>query len=196
MSENEKHDETLTPFEAALAGLQPRPDRLDPCWRAMLAREVSQKAGAAADPSPREMSPCSAGSDHVFACVYCGVLAPRAAPTRRWLWPTAFSAMTAVAALLLVMLVAYPEPNVALHDNQGFGPKKEIASAAFPAPAPCFPSDQSSYMCARRQVLMHGVESWQPPASTSPLPARVDKFPLFYREQLNRFLNQSDSINL
>jgi hypothetical protein len=197
MSENEKQDEKPTPFEKALAGLQPQPDRLDSRWRALLAREILQKANAAADsPQPREMSPCSAASDHVFACVYCGVHGPRIEPSHRWVWPAAFSAMTAVAALLLVMLVARSEPNIALHDAKGIGLEEGFAATAFSDPAPVTVSDQLCYLGVRRQVLRHGVESWQLPASTRLAPEKVREAPLIYREQLNRFLNQPDSASL
>jgi hypothetical protein len=211
MSENEKQDENLTPFEAALAGLQPQPDRLDPRWRVLLAQEVLQKAQAGDCPNfcvningtvpfaavqPREMTPCSTASDHVFACVYCGVRGLRMEPPHRWAWPAAFSAMTAVAALLLVMLVAQPGPEIASLDDKGTGPGKGIAAAALPDYSFDSPTDQLCYLGVRRQVLQHGVESWQLPASTQPPPSRTKAAPLLYREQLHRFLNPSDSENL
>jgi hypothetical protein len=194
MAENEKHDEKMTPFEAALAGLQPRPDRLDPRWRALLAEEVSQKEKTTAGrPQPLEMAPCSAASDHVFACVYCGVRGPGVSTARRWAWPMAFSAMTVLAASLLLVLVARSGPIVALHDSQGRGPEMGISAAEFPSPPISPRLDRLCYLGIRRQVLLHGVESWPLPASTQPLPARAKEPPLFYRDQLNRFLNQPGS---
>ena len=50
-----------------------------------------------------------------FFCSRCGAAfrPARRRPKRRWAWPAAFSAMTAVAAVLLVALVVRVEPRTA-----------------------------------------------------------------------------------
>lgn len=81
-------DEELPPelkaIEAELAELAPREDRLDRERLVFLAGRASASPG---DTEPR-------------------------AELRRWAWPTAFAGMTAIAAGLLVMVLARPEPGV------------------------------------------------------------------------------------
>ncbi len=93
MSGKEDGSEDLKAFEQSLASLTPRGNRLDPRWRSFLAKAASLTAELAAE---------------------MGIQTPADVPSapgasrRQWAWPAAFSAMTAVAALLLVMLVLHP----------------------------------------------------------------------------------------
>jgi hypothetical protein len=49
---------------------------------------------------------------------------------------------------------------------------------------------EPSYPELRRQVLLHGLESWKPLASESPVAGRGETWPAAYREQLNRWLEE------
>ena len=95
-------EEGLKAFEAALASLVPRTDRLDRDRLMFLAGQASV-AGVSAETSTSEgatgVSPV-AGKEH----------GQDARATRGWAWPVAFSAMTAVAATLLVLLLTQPGP--------------------------------------------------------------------------------------
>lgn len=101
----DENQEELKQFEAELASLVPRRDRVDPGWGSVLAAKAAQSV-AAAHGSPAARVPCEGPSGHVFVCVYCGRNADRTARAGRWGWPAALAAMTSVAAALLVMLVA------------------------------------------------------------------------------------------
>jgi hypothetical protein len=194
MSENEKQHETPTNFEEALASLQPRPDRLDPRWRALLTKEVSQKAETmAGQPLPLEIAPCSAASSHVFACVYCGIRSSNAIPTRRWGWPAAFSAMTVLATSLLLMLIVRPEPQIALRNGREGGPVGGPSAVRISLPRSSHDFDKLCYLGIRQQVLAHGVDSWKTPSQAFASPEKFKEPPLFYRGQLNRLLEQPDS---
>jgi len=98
-------DEELKAFEAALAALVPRGDRLDRDRLMFLAGQasvggiLSETAAAEGTPGVSPVRGKAHGQD-------------ARATTRRWAWPAAFSAMTAVAATLLVIVVARPEPQV------------------------------------------------------------------------------------
>ncbi len=114
MSGDENQEEELKQFEAKLASLVPRRDRVDPGWGSVLAEKAAQNMVAAvAQTGPAERVPCEGSSGHVYVCVYCGRSADRAAGVRRWAWPASLAAMTSVAAALLVMLVAGRGPQVA-----------------------------------------------------------------------------------
>jgi hypothetical protein len=193
MPDKENPHQDLTAFEAALAGLQPRPDRLDPRWRLLLAKELSQKAAAAGGSTvPQEMAPCSAARDHVFACVYCGVRGPHIPPARRWGWPAAFSAMTVLAASLLLILIAGLDRQIAVRESGEVEPGKGIPAAIAQSSLRSPGCEKLCYLGIRQQVLLHGVESWKLPASTRSPAIKIKESPLDYREQLNRLLELSD----
>ncbi len=138
----------LKAFEAALASLRPRADRLDDAsWRDVLAKEAAMAANSgrltASGGAPRKSRS------------FCGLLAPGywnslfhgskpqseydtacSDPSghefvcihcgsvavmkqrRRWVWPTVSATMTAVAAALLMMLAARSEPQVAVREGE------------------------------------------------------------------------------
>ena len=107
MSRDEEQERDLKQFEAELASLVPRRDRVDPAWGSYLAEKAAERLGtAAARTGPVETVRCEGRSGHVFVCVYCGRSADRSAGVGRWAWPASLAAMTSVAAVLLVMLVA------------------------------------------------------------------------------------------
>ena len=80
-------------------------------------------------------------------------------------WPAAFSAMTAVAATLLVMLVTRPEPQVA---DREVGPSAPATTGVLPAePATETPAQAFSIAydrSLRARALMHGIDLWAEPA--------------------------------
>lgn len=137
--------EDVQAFEAALAAIQPNRDRLDRRWRALLAKEADLIAGLHAEqraeaPLPSPESEAAACPGHVFLCVHCGSMrsaeemrnsataAVSVRGRRRWAWPAAFSAMTAVAAVLLVLLVRPDEPrSVGEGSTSAAVPLKEVA---------------------------------------------------------------------
>jgi hypothetical protein len=100
----------LKAIEAELALLRPRTDRLDRERLIFLAGQQSVAGG------------------HLSATKHA----------RRWGWPAAFAAMTAVAATLLVMLLLRPEPQVEVRivkvpvERRGNGEAAPAASAPTP----------------------------------------------------------------
>jgi len=138
---NENHEnEDLTAFEAALASLRPRTDRLDRQWRVLLAKEASLTAALQAEPlASRSNGLCNSPAGHQFICVHCGCTAPTARGVHRWTWPAAFSVMTTVAAALLVMLLVRIEQplvnqvgSTTTSSNTSTGGEKVEAGAAAP----------------------------------------------------------------
>jgi hypothetical protein len=60
-----------------------------------------------------------------------------------------------------------------------------------PFPQPAVKAEQElSYPELRRQVLLHGLESWEPRAVESAVSGHADEGPVSYREQLDRWLEQ------
>jgi hypothetical protein len=98
MSPEEKLPEELKAFEAALASLTPSADRLS-------RDRVMYLAGQAALSATEGDSP-------IFSAKKSG---QSPMPKTRWAWPAAFSAMTAVAATLAVLLVSQPAIRTANH---------------------------------------------------------------------------------
>jgi hypothetical protein len=138
MSAEEDGCEELKQFADDLAALVPRADRLDPRFATLLEKEAALTAELAATHAAQPGRPT--------ACPYCGRSGPgdRAqfrsaavsaapggqdarAPGRRWAWPAAFSAMSTVAAALLVMLLIRPQPQVVERTSQ---PPKTVPAAS------------------------------------------------------------------
>jgi hypothetical protein len=127
MSEEQERRPALTAFEAALAALVPRAQGLDRERVMFLAGRAAAMAEMGLAEGVRE----GAESGRVRACTHksvredatAGVLGSAAQSTGgqtaratrpfAWVWPSAFAAMTAVAASLLVALLAQPAPQVA-----------------------------------------------------------------------------------
>ncbi len=191
---DEKENEDLKTFEEALASLRPRADGLDPRWRFLLAQEATLNQNL------------SGGDSQVagqFLCSRCGAVSSRRGDKRRWAWPAAFSAMTAVAAALLVALAARVAPPAAAPGG-GDGVSLPMAASAGRQAAPeswlparnvarNYPvsgSDETAYLDLRDQVLRFGVDSWRSPASAVAATTNATEPVLSYREQLDRLLKQ------
>ena len=95
MAQEQNQNEDLKAFEAALAALTPRADRLD---RERLMFLAGQAMAEARQGQPGRQTSCTVAD---------GTPTGPAAP-RRWPWPAAFAAMTAVAASLLVAILIRP----------------------------------------------------------------------------------------
>jgi hypothetical protein len=95
-------EEGLKAFEAALAALVPRGDRLDRDRLMFLAGQASV-GGILSETATAEGAP---GVSPVPGKIH----GQEARAMRRWAWPAAFSAMTAVAATLFVMLLMQAGP--------------------------------------------------------------------------------------
>jgi hypothetical protein len=158
--------------------------------------------------------PCVNPAGHRFFCIHCGSDLPTARRVRRWTWHAATAAMTSVAAMLLVMLIARPEPEMLLRVAKENGPSLGspsvgvIQERAKPAsaetggvsedwlamknlsrPRHVPGTDNMPYLTLRDQVLAYGLKSWQVPVSDIGITQAMEA-PLPYREQLNRLLEQ------
>ena len=212
---NENEDRNVKAFGAALAALRPRAGRLDCRWRSLLAKEAALTAtivGDATLPSPFGRGAggegCVDPAGHRFMCIHCGSDARVVRGAGRWAWPAAFSGMTAVAAVLLVMFATRwgprlgeqspttPAPLVVqqrvdtdwLEENQASGDWLAHRRAARPPRVSGV--DEMCYLDLRNQVLRYGVDSWKPPASAVVTSDGPTEGPLSYREQLDRLLKQ------
>jgi hypothetical protein len=179
-------DASLRRFEAELSALAPRAVRLDRDRLMFLAGRAA--AGAPAD-----------------------VHAPR-----RWIWPVSFSAMSALAAGLLVLLILRPAPQVVerivrvpveaapqassnpiedekvdlVAEPSVDGPSPvETARRTDPARGPATaPAVGTAYLDLRDRVLAMGIESWQAPSS----PAHTNDRPAInYHDLLDSLLKDS-----
>jgi len=211
MSEEEKRPSDLTAFEAALAALAPRANRLDRERLMFLAGQASVA------PADRAMGPVaqppSAVQELPGDSAQPGVAVPR-----RWAWPTAFAAMTAVAASLLIMLLTQPSSEVVERPAQrrAAAPQNALAGAAQPGEGEPRAAAQDSpalgsmagvepqrrprlhegggatYLRLRDQVLHDGVESWAIPVS--PAAFQEAAGPVAYHEWLEVLLNERGAV--
>jgi hypothetical protein len=102
---NEKDPfENLTAFEAAMASLAPRSDRIDRDRLMFLAGQVSADVG-------RDRCAASAGENRAMSAAIRPVV-------RRWAWPAAFGLMSAVAATLFAALASRPTSDLATQRPQ------------------------------------------------------------------------------
>ncbi|HVX12014.1 MAG TPA: hypothetical protein VHC22_12595 [Pirellulales bacterium] len=179
-------DGSLRRFEAELSALAPRAVQLDRDRLMFLAGQAS--AGTPAD----------------------GYL------SRRWIWPVSFSAMSALAASLLVLLILRPAPQVVerivrvpveaapqvpsdpMEDDRG----DLVAEPSFDGPAPIetarradlargpatAPVVGTAYLDLRDRVLAMGIESWQAPSSP---PHANDRPAINYHDLLDSLLKDS-----
>jgi hypothetical protein len=216
MSEKESQNEDLNAFEAELASLRPRTDRLDPRCRSRLAEKLPSPFGRGAggeglgdDALTLTLSQwargrtevCDNPAGHEFLCIHCGSAAPKTGRARRLAWPAAFSTMTAVAALLFVMLATRPAPqSAAVVDEQAKPASLEmeqmqgywLAAQNSSRPLDVFGENESPYLSLRNQVVRYGVESWKSPVSAVATEVRAAEAPLSYREQLDRLLKETN----
>ncbi|MCE5302352.1 MAG: hypothetical protein LLF97_04480 [Planctomycetaceae bacterium] len=163
MRDLQQQDEPLNDFEAVLRALQPRADRLP----------------SQGPPTPRAATDCTNPSGHEFVCIHCGCETPATVRRRRWAWPTAFGAMTTVAAVLLVAIfLQQPTANVATIEPDG---SSDLVAQ---------PTASPSYVTLRNQVLRNGVESWQPVDSSDGGKGQNEASPVPCREQIENLLKE------
>ncbi len=147
----------LAPFEATLSSLAPRAAQLDRDRLMFLAGQAALQASGGRQP-PDDLG---------------GRVARADSPASHWGWPAAFSAMTVLAASLLVMVMNRPEPQVierivrvpaaalpAIAGRSAESGRQAIESEPPLSPAPSRPASGESYLHARDQVLAFGLESW------------------------------------
>jgi hypothetical protein len=192
----EKQSEELKAFEAELASLRPRSDGLDPRWRFLLAQEATLNQNLPVSHA------LAAGR---FVCSRCGGALSGGRGKSHWAWPAAFSAMTAVAAVLLVTIAVRVDPRIAA-PGDGKGVSTADASLAerpgdlhsslvvrnLPRPQRFSGSGETAYLSLRDQVLRFGVESWKSPASAAAVTTRAAEPVLSCHGQLEALLIQED----
>jgi hypothetical protein len=164
-------------FEQSLSSLAPRAARLDRDRLMFLAGQATRQASGGRQP-PDDLDRRVARAD---------------SPASRWGWPAAFSAMTALAASLLIMLVNRPEPQVierivrvpaaaspAIASRSAELGRQAIESEPPFSPAPGRPAFGESYLHARDQVLAFGLDSWM--QSNPSRSSTAESAPTSYRE--------------
>jgi hypothetical protein len=221
MSGEEERREELEAFEAALASLRPKGDRLDPRWRGFLAKQASLTAAIASGQAPElleAMSQGHAAADGAPLCPFCGRSGPTPKGVRRWGWPAAFAAMTTVAATLLVMLASRPGRQVAGGPGEAARPaasQEKTETVAKPSheatptrsepaartPAASHPPKLSRrapaapYPQLRDKVMEQGFDAWETPPAGSEEDWQMAHAPLSSRELLDRLLNEARPSN-
>jgi hypothetical protein len=200
MSAEEKQDE-IKSFEAALAALLPRTDRLD---RERLMFLAGQQ---------------SALVEHTLS-ITAGQASSGTQGKRTWAWPAAFVGMSVVAATLFVMLISRPGSGGVESVVQTSAPQaaheaaaQETTDSSDYAEEPrkylsyfdlAFLSGgdnrriseaESSYSNAAllRQILAKGVDSWKPMESGTINGKPIIDRPLTNRELMNQLLDQFGS---
>lgn len=149
----------LAPLEAALSSLMPRAARIDRDRLMFLAGQTSRQTASGGRKPPGDP-------------VEESDIAQR---NRSRTWPTAFAAMTALAASLLVLLVNRPEPQVIerIVRVPSEAPRMAAALPKFAEPnrnavgggartieQPEPRAYGESYLHARDQALAFGLDSW------------------------------------
>jgi hypothetical protein len=186
MPEDKKQDDVKS-FEAALAGLMPRADRLDRDRLMFLAGQQSILPSTFGRGTQRV--PGGEGGK------------------RKWAWPSAFATMSAVATVLLAMVVYKPAPQVvdravkqiASESTSNFAAQSyENTDELNPillskAENGKFNSADSpnSYSVILNQIITKGVDSWKPNISKSYNAKQTISPPLTNRELMDQLLNQS-----
>ncbi len=219
-AEEENRLDDLKEIEAALASLVPRGDRISRDRLMFLAGQasVAGRTGAMATvaspcTSRRNMPTTSVGMAPAPA-TSVGMAPARGA---RWAWPSAFAAMSAVAATLLVALLVRPETGSGDRIAQVSAPGQPSAeqaavadrtpdsrlqppdsglrtpdsglSAHVQATSLRFPPPRDSYHELLARVLDRGLDAWKPPAgSGETVPPAA---PATYRELLESLLENS-----
>jgi hypothetical protein len=215
-AEEENRLDDLKEIEAALASLVPRGDRLSRDRLMFLAGQASVggRTGAMATPGTdrRLVAPCTPRRNMPTTSV--GMAPARGA---RWAWPSAFAAMSAAAATLLVALLVRPETGsgnrIADASTPGQPPAEQAAVADRPpdsrlqTPASSlrtpdsvlsthpegtalrFPRSRDSYHELLARVLDRGLDAWKPPAGSGVTVTAAA--PATYRELLESLLDNS-----
>jgi hypothetical protein len=180
----EKKQDDIKSFESALAALMPRADRLDRDRLMFLAGQQSIL------PSP------------------LGRRAGGEGGSRAWAWPSAFAAMSAVAAILLAMVIYQPAPQAVDRVVGQIDSKTTshyTAQQSIENPNELNPillskaengkfntaDSPNSYSVILNQIITKGVDSWKPKMSESTNTKRINSPPLTNRELMDQLLNQS-----
>jgi hypothetical protein len=158
MSGKEERSEELNGLEAALAALVPRVEGFDRERLIFEAGRASAMAemGLAQSPSPPAPLPKGEGRNE---------------PRRRWAWPAALAAMTAVAAMLLVMVISRPGPQIVRLPAEPSAPsvvddRPQVAGLNHGGNSPPVASDSAVYdRRLRQRLLMHGIDLSAEPAA-------------------------------
>lgn len=129
---------------------------------------------------------------------------PASRRPRRWAWPAAFSAMTAVAACLLALLASRPEPKVIerivrvpvntrpenMAGGQNAATERQAAEEPHVTRSERPPREirTANYLELRARVLALGLDDWTTTNGSSE--GRADSPPDNYRELLKRMLRE------
>ena len=177
MSAEEKQDE-LKSFEAALAALLPRTDRLDRERLMFLAGQQSVLPSMGTD---RRLVGSGAGDE---------------GKKRLGAWPTAFAAMSAVAATLLVMLVFRPGPGRVENTAGQTSPRSAPATASLALVLRTdnrkFDEAVSPYsnLAMLHQILTQGIDSWKPRTTESNDTKSIFTRPITNRELISQLIKE------
>jgi hypothetical protein len=186
----EKKQDDLNAFEAALAALAPRTDRLDRDRLMFLAGQQSIL------PSPDQLSVGARRETEGEG---------GARRKRAWLWPAVFTAMSAVAAVLLAMVVYKPSPQVVERTVEPAASESGLASDANQSRRNRidvnlallseienrkFNEAISPYANSvlLQQCLTKGMDSWKPRNSGSDDTQSISTQPMTNRELMDQYL--------
>lgn len=222
MSGEKEEREELEAFEAALASLRPKSDRLDPQWREFLAKQASLTAAQASGQGSELLEAMSLGhgaADGAPFCAFCGRTGPTPKGVRRWAWPAAFAAMTSVAVTLLVMLASRAGPQIA-GDPGGAAPpvapeeRREIPAKPSPEATPARSElavqtvalshhpkrsrrpPAAPYPQLLDKVMAQGLDAWETPSAGAIEDWQMARAPLCSRDELlNPLLNEARPVN-
>ena len=164
MSGKEERPEELKGLEAALADLVPRVEGFDRERLIFEAGRASAMAEMGRLPSPPTPLPKGEGRERAPS------LLPKGEGRRGWAWPAAFSAMTALAATFLVMLISRPGPEVAQLPAEPSAPaavedRPQVAGLNNGSSPPPVSSDSAVYdLRLWQRALMHGIDLSAEPA--------------------------------
>jgi hypothetical protein len=195
MSTKKKQDD-LNAFEAALAGLIPRTDRLDRDRLMFLAGQQSTLPSPGTDGHHAEHGWFVGRRQQSVLPSLFGRGAGGEGSKRSWLWPTAFAAMSVVAATLLVMLVFRPGPGRIENAAGQTAPHSALATDSL---ALVFSTDNRKFNEAvspysnsamLHQILTQGIDSWKPSTTGSNGTKSIITRPRTNWELMNQFIKE------
>ena len=210
MSAQEKQND-LNAFEAALAALMPRTDRLDRDRLMFLAGQQSILAG-------HELGATAGLSSSVGGTAGQAGHQPKVAHgSQAWPWPAAFAAMSALAATLFVILISRPGPVAIENIAKQTASQSALATDSKETAdysdfngrsrrnrtdtnlALLFSTDNrkfneadspNSYSAILEQILTQGIDSWKPKATGSHGAKSIFSRPLTNSELISQLINE------